>query len=64
MSEYLNNRLVMSGYGPINEDKSDYDTRNVRKYLSCKIAKDMIIQAGIEDTMTLRQVEDVFFKFG
>ncbi len=45
LAEYLNRRLVMTGFSPIieNEDMGDYETRNLRKYLAFKVAKDMII---------------------
>lgn len=45
MAEYLNRRLVMTGFSPVmaTEDMGDYETRNLRKYLANKVAKDMII---------------------
>lgn len=66
LSEYLNQRLVMTGFTPIRqvEDSGDYETRNLRKYLSCKVAKDMIVQSGMGEVMNMKEIEEKFFKFG
>ncbi len=66
LAEYLNQRLVMTGFTPISvaSSSSDYETRNLRKYLSCKVAKDMVVQSGMEEVMTMKEIEENFFKFG
>ena len=66
LAEYLNKRLVMTGFSPVlaDESNSDYETRNLRKYISCKVAKDIVIQSGIGETITIKEVEQKFFKEG
>lgn len=56
----------MTGFSPImkNEEMGDYETRNLRKYLACKVAKDMIIQSEMGEVMTMKEIEERFFKFG